>query len=634
MNIGFILLILAFIPALFKRSALFSLVWAIGSAFLAYDYLSVLFSFGMQDFLLSLPSPIGTASIYLDRLSAFFGLIFSVGLPLGIFFGHGYLKGQEQKGLSSHLFWLGLLGISMHALLWLKHSLLFLIFWELMGIASFFCVIHSGEKSFKVAINYLVTMQIGGLLLMVGFGMMYLKTGSFDFAHFAAMPRLPLYLLMIGFSFKAGFVPLSFWLPQAHPVAPSHISGIMSAMMIKTGIFGIMNLITVNPFSLIEILIFILVSLISAFWGVFHAMISGNLKRALAFSSIENIGVIGLGLSLGLLGLYFEKDYVAALGFAGALMHILFHSFFKAMLFYLSGNVQSATGSLELDELGSLAKKMPKTALFFLIGSFAIATLPLGNGFISEFSIYFGLFSLLKGSCIPCVIISILSMASLAFVGALALIAFGKIFGIVFLGEPRSEKAIDVKESPWQMRLPQLILSTLILFTGIAGGLGLKLVSPVLSFYGLDIGTELPGIYLQISLALCLMLIIFILLYFIRFKLVKEERANTWGCGYHQPNTRMQYSSYAFSHPLSYFLKPFVLQKREISEISELYPKQINFNIDIMDPFWEYLALPAAKAIGWFFSLFTKEQNRRINIYITFGLICLIILLIRALGFK
>ncbi|MCD8480576.1 MAG: hypothetical protein LRZ88_10390 [Candidatus Cloacimonetes bacterium] len=276
---------------------------------------------------------------------------------------------------------------------------------------------------------------------MAGFGILYLQTGSFDFSTLSAMHSLPLYLLLIGFGFKAGFVPLASWLPQAHPVAPAHVSGIMSALMVKCGLYGILTLLAMNSLNLREIAVFSLISIVTAFWGVIHAMISTNLKKALAYSTIENMGIIGIGLSVGLLGLDSVNPVMATLGFAGALLHSFFHSLFKALLFYLSGNILCATHSLEADDLGGLAKKMPRTAIYFLIGVIGISALPLGNGFISELAIYFGLYNAISANDLPALVMGIVLLVVMAFVGALALIAFAKLFGIIFLGEARSPKA-------------------------------------------------------------------------------------------------------------------------------------------------------------------------------------------------
>jgi len=636
MSIGFIILFLGLIPALWKRSGLFSIVWLMGSGFIAFEYLEVLYSRNVQDYLLLFPDPIGTANIGLNKLSAFFGVIFSIGLPLGMLYGHFYLKEHPGPGLRSHLFWLGLLGLSMHGLLWMRHSLLFLMLWEVMSISSFLCVIQDRSASLKAALNYIITMQIGAGFLIAGFGLLYLQTGSFDLSTLAAMPRLPMYLLMIGFAFKAGFVPFSSWLPQAHPVAPAHVSGIMSAMMIKAGLYGILVIISINSFNLREIAIFCLISVVTAFWGVIHAMISSNVKKALAFSSIENMGIIGIGLSVGLLGLDAGIPMMATLGFAGALLHTFFHSLFKALLFYLSGNILCASHTLEADLLGGLAKAMPRSAACFLIGTFAISALPIGNAFISEFSIYTGLLSAMAAHDLPAIVISVVLLAAMAFIGALALIAFAKLFGIIFLGEPRSEQATKARECPRGMCLPQVVLVAGILLTGIFGNVGLRFVKPLLRWMQLDMSgyIGLRNTFSQISIVLGIVLLVFGLLYLIRKLCVKDIVSPTWGCGYHKPSPRMQYTSLAFVHPLSYFLKPFILIKKERIKAEGLFAREVEYAEHSEDPFWKCIVEPVSKALNWFFGLFSGMHNGRTDAYIAWCVGFLIVVLVWVLGFK
>lgn len=636
MSIGFLILFLAIIPALWKRSGLFSILWLLGSGIIAFEYLEVIYSRTVQDFLISFPYPIGTANIGISKLSAFFGTVFAIGLPLGMLYGHFYLKQHPSEGIRSHLFWLGILGLSMHGILWMKHSLLFLMVWELMSISSFFCVIHDRQQSLKAGLNYIITMQIGAAFLMVGFGLMFIHTGSFDFNGLENMPRLPMYLLLIGFAFKAGFVPLASWLPQAHPVAPAHVSGMMSGLMIKAGLYGIILILLTNAFSLWEILFFCLLSIISAFWGVIHAMVSTNIKKVLAYSSIENIGIIGIGLCVGLLGKDAGIPAMATLGFAGAFLHIFFHSMFKALLFYLSGNVLVASHTLEIDKLGGLAKSMPFTAVYFLVGTIAISALPLGNGFISEFTILYGIFHAMGANDLPAMVFGAVLLSVLAFVGALALIAFSKLFAIIFLGEARQEEARNAQECPRGMRIPQLVLGLGILATGGIANLGLRFVKPILRWMALDMTMirDFQTTLNQVSIVLAIVVLLSALLYLIRRMCVRESISATWGCGYQKPNPRMQYGSYAFVHPLSYFLKPFILfsKKQKQGDMA----KGINpiNSMEAVDPIFKYIVEPVSNAMSWFFELFSHIHNGKTNSYIAWCLGFLILIIIWVLGVR
>lgn len=636
MSIGIIILLVALIPALWRRSGTFALLWLLGSGFMAFEYMQVLFSWSVQDYLVSFPLPIGEANIGLNKLSAFFGVIFSIGLPLGMLYGHFYLKAHVAGHLRMHLVALGILGLSMHGVLWMRHGLLFVLVWEIMSVSSFLCIIYDGKSSFKAALNYLITMQIGAAFLLAAFALLYYQTGSFDFGHLYNMPRLPLYLLLIGFAFKAGFVPLSSWLPLAHPVAPAHVSGIMSALMIKTGIYGILLVFGLNVFSLPEILIFTVIAIVSAFWGVIHAMISPNIKRALAYSSIENIGIIGIGLCLWLLGMRMDIPQLATLALAGALMHTFFHSLFKALLFYLSGNIQLATGSLEMNALGGLAKKLRTTSVFYLLATFAISALPIGNGFISEFSLYFGLLSALPQQSMILTIFAILLLGSLAFVGALALIAFARLFGISFLGEARSKAAMHINNLNRGLYIPQAILAGGILLTGLLGNLTLRFTKPLLRWLNMELDAlyNLAFIYRQLSIVLIFLLAIFLALYILRRSVVKESRGSTWGCGYQKPNPRMQYTSLAFSHPLSYFLKPFILLKRNLQKAEGLYPEEVSLTDELQDPVYRFITQPFTRALNWIYALFSRIAQGNSNAYVAWSLGFVLLLIIWIMGFK
>ncbi|MDD2331059.1 MAG: proton-conducting transporter membrane subunit [Candidatus Cloacimonetes bacterium] len=635
MSMGFLILLLSLIPALGKRSGFFVLFWILGSLTLGYEYTLALYGTSAGSWIISFPEPLGTAHLGLNPLSAFFGLVFSLGLPLGMLYGHYYLREHQEEGLGSHLFWLGVMGLSMHGILWIRHTLLFLMLWEVMSLSSFFCVIQDRDKSVKPGLDYLITMQVGAFLLLIGFGLAYLSSGSFDFSTLSGMNRIPLFLLLAGFSFKAGFFPVASWLPQAHPVAPSHVSGIMSGMMIKTGLYGILLLISCNLFSLAEILVFFLIALLSSFFGVIHALAEDNLKRALAFSSIENMGIIGLGICIGLLGGISGNPVMASLGFAGALLHTLFHSLFKPLLFYLSGNVLIATHSLKIDELGGLSKSMPATSRLFLIGVLAISALPVGNGFISEFTIYFGMIQGLKSQFLPAMLVSVFALAAMAFVGALALIAFSKLYSISFLGTARSRKAEKAREMKAGMLTAPVILGVLILVTGLTGQFALLGIKPLLSWFGYQ-EEALHGLQLvfgQMGIVFGILILFGLLLWLVRRICVRERLSNTWGCGYQKPRARMQYNSLAYTQPLSHFLKPFILIKKTRDSENAVFPAKLEYRQEVRDLVERFVILPVTRLIAAFLKLFSGIHNGKTNSYIAYSLVVLILLMFWVLRF-
>lgn len=636
MSIGILILLIAIVPALWKRSGIFVILWFLGSAFLAFEYMEVLYSRAVQDYLLSMPPPLGEIHIGLNKLSAFFGAIFSLGLPLGMLYGHFYLKEHTSEALRSHLFWLGIMGLSMHGLLWIRHSLVFLMVWELMSLSSFFCVLFSKQENLKPGLNYLIMMQVGAAFLIAGFGLSYLQSGTFNFSGFEDMNPLPMFLILVGFAFKAGVFPFASWLPQAHPVAPSHVSGIMSSMLVKTGFYGFLVIVSANRFSLREIIAMSLIFCISAFWAVSHMLNERNLKRILAFSTIENVGIAGMGMCLGLLGAHAKLPGMALMGFCGAFLHIFFHSIFKAQLFYNSGNIMHGGGGLDIDNLGGLAKKMPKTAVFTLLGVMTISAIPLTNGFFSEFNIFKAALEASDAVMLTHLLPSLLILASLAFIGALAMIAFFRFYGIAFLGAARSARADMATEAKLGLRMPIFILSLGILITGIFPNIPLRFVKPLLRWFDLDMHyyRELQILGLQITYVYVILIALFLLLYVLRRVCVKEKSSATWACGYPRVNRKMQSSSITFVQPLAYFLKPFMIKKSSVMKQPGAFPEQVDYSEEHPDQVWEMIVTPLSKLLSRMLLLFSGIHNGRTNSYIAWALAFLVLMLIWVAGFR
>ncbi len=613
----------------------FALGSFLASCLLAWGYGSVLFLNEPLAYTLDLGSGLGSADIVIDKLAAFFGLIFALGFPLGALYGHYYLKAHKAKGIGTHQLFLALMIISMHLVLVLRHALLFMIVWEIMSLASFFAILsdRDSEETTRNALYYFVMMQVGAAVLMIGFGLMYLQGGSLNFGASAAS-GLVKWLLIIGFAFKAGFFPFYSWLPKAHPVAPAHLSGLMSGLMIKTGIFGILLVITNAQWQAVELYILLLISLITAFNGVIHALEENNIKRALAYSSIENIGIIGIGICLWLLGRQFDSPLMATLGIIGAMMHTLNHSLFKPLLFYLSGNILAQTHTLNPDCLGGLNKKMPRTALLFLVGTAAISALPVLNGFISEFAIFVAALSGFQMGKLALTITSVAAGAGFAFVSALALIAFSKIYSIAFCGAPRSEAASHASETGFGMLISPIILASICVLLGVFGRVGLYIVQPLASTFGMDITVlESYGMVLsKISIVLLIFILLSSVIYYAKRRLTRLGQAPTWGCGYQKPQARMQYSSSAFINPLAYFLKPLVHKKEIKYRADGYFPNKISYEEEVWDYVDKGIVSTFSKWIARFYSFFDGIHNGRSNSYISYLLIALLAMLIWVLG--
>ncbi len=439
----------------------------------------------------------------IDRLSAFFILVVNITVFTGFLYARGYLepylKSKNALRFSIHYFSYIWLYLSMLMVVMFRDGLSFLIAWEIMALSSFFLVIFDAEDRtiLKTGISYLIQMHVGMLFILIAFLLLEKATGEMSFdalgAYFSSHSNIPLFILFfIGFGIKAGFIPLHTWLPEAHPAAPSHVSGVMSGVMIKMGIYGILRvLVPVQSDLLLIGIIILIISLISGVLGVMMAIVQHDLKRLLAYHSIENIGIIGIGIGLGMIGLATGNAMLALLGLAGGLLHVLNHSLFKSLLFFNAGSVYKATHTRNIEHLGGLMKKMPYTALLFLVGSLAICGLPPFNGFISEYLIYMGMFKSLSAANLYQSILILGTIVGLSLIGGLAVFCFTKAFGIAFLGEPRSEHASGAKEVGKNMIFPQYITVAFILIIGLGSVL---VVKPVFSIVAQTFGLPDAGL--------------------------------------------------------------------------------------------------------------------------------------------
>lgn len=630
-TLGLLILCSAIVLALFGKTGAFTWLAALASLPLLFANGAILIGYDPSQILNLKGFPV----ISPGYVPAFFGLIFSLGFPLGLIYGHHYLKAHPGKGLASHQVWLGLMMLSMQILILVQNSLHFLIAWEIMSLSSFFAIMNDRENAQTVsaALYYFVMMHIGAAFLFVGFGLQFAQTGSWNLAGTSFGPLVK-WLLLIGFAFKAGFFPFYSWLPRAHPVAPAHLSGMMSGLMIKTGIFGILLVLFNSSWQVFEICLLLGISLLTAFNGILHAMTESHIKRALAYSSIENIGIIGIGLSFWLLGNSSGNQTMSALGLAGALLHVLNHSLFKPLMFYLSGNILVGTHNLEPDSLGGLGKTMPRTAKLFLLGTFAISALPVMNGFISEFGIFSSILSGFSEFSLTNTLAAVFCGAGFAFVSALALIAFSKIYAITFLGEARSVHASEAREVSAGMLLSPLLLALFCALLGIFGRLGLLVVSRPAQVLGADpaVLRSFAGTLDLISIILVIFLMLAGLIYLLRKSFVKSRIEPTWGCGYVAASPRMQYTGSAFINPLAYFFKALIHHRSHKSRVQGYFPSELHYREEVRDYVDNSIIQFLCRSLLRFYRLFDGIHNGRTNSYITWLLVVLIALLIWVLG--
>jgi hydrogenase-4 component B len=592
--------------------------------------------------------PFGSLSLEMDALSALFAAPILVVAALAAVYGAGYLRSVEAKrntGVS--WFFFNLLAGSMLLVVLARNAMLFLLGWETMALASFFLVMFEGEQESvrRAGWTYLVATHIGTAFLLALFVVLGRGAETLDFSGFAIAAAAPatagaaFLFAVIGFGAKAGFMPLHVWLPEAHPAAPSHVSAVMSGVMIKTGIYGLARTLTfLGPpppwwgWTLVGI------GIVSGVLGVLFALAQHDLKRLLAYHSVENIGIIALGLGVGLLGVSYGHPAMAFLGFAGGLLHVVNHAAFKSLLFMGAGAVLHATGTREIDLLGGLLKRMPATAACFLVGSVAICGLPPLNGFVSEFLIYLGSFralaaksSLPLGALTACLSV----VGALALIGGLAVACFTKAFGVIFLGEPRSSHAEQAHAAGPTMRIPMVVLAIVCMVIGLAAPALVGLMGPVVAVLtgGMNLQMEIAwaGDVLGNVTAVALGgLTVAGLLALLRARLLARRSVTasvTWDCGYVAPTPRMQYTASSFADPLTRLFHMFLRTHRRFEPPSGLFPVASSLTTETSDVYRERLYRPVFTAVEKFLGRFRRLQHGRLNLYVLYIVLALLALL-------
>ncbi len=611
--------------------------------------IQVLLGGATEQFHFPWPVPYGEFFIELDPLSAWFLLPTLLLSALCAIYGVGYLRSwQGRRPLGPVWFFYGLLVLGMVLVLVARNAVLFLFAWELMAVASFFLVTfeHERESVREAGWIYFVATHLGTAFLLAFFLLLARETGSMDFNVWAAhgihtqgLASVLFLLAVVGFGTKAGFMPLHVWLPEAHPAAPSHVSALMSGVMIKTGIYGLLRAFTFLGTPLLWWgWGLIAIGLTSGVLGVLFALAQHDLKRLLAYHSVENIGIIALGLGVGLLGMSTGSSMLIVLGFGGALLHVLNHALFKGLLFLGAGAVLHGAGTLEIDHLGGLLKRMPWTAAIFLIGAVAISGLPPLNGFVSEFLIFLGAF---KGgiSTTGAIAASLLALiAGLALIGGLAVACFTKAFGIVFLGEPRSEHVSRAHEVGWTMRLPMLALVAGCVLIGLLAPVVVGSLQTVLaSFTHLEpaavsenlAAAASPLTFVVIGSGAFLLLLLALVL-FRRGLLAgrRVEQGATWGCGYAQPTPRMQYTASSFAQPLTNLFRPLLGTRTRVFKPQGIFPPDAALETITPDISHEEMYRPMFERAEAWLSQLRWLQHGNVQLYVLYIAMTLIVLLV------
>lgn len=588
-----------------------------------------------------------TWSFKLDALSGFFLAIVGLIVFAIAFFAPGYLRLEKKHSIARMNFFTGFFIVGMYLVLIANDVVSFMFAWEIMSITSYFLVAHHHEHAANrsAAFVYLLMAQASGLFILLSFSVLTKFSGEFSFGtimsnHLSSnWATIAFLLAFIGFGMKAGIVPLHVWLPKAHPVAPSHISALMSGVMLKVAIYGLLRF----CFSLIKNLhwqwgvLILFIGIASALLGVLYALMQHDLKKLLAYHSVENIGIIFIGIGLAIIFVSTNHPALGALGLAAALYHSLNHAIFKSLLFLGAGAILQKSHESDLEKMGGLIHKMPHTALFFLIGCLSIAALPPFNGFVSEWLTFQTALQvpLLESGILRALIP--VTAALLALTGALAAACFVKVYGIAFLGQARTRHVRHAKDPSFGMKSAMAFLAFLCLLFGVLPTLVLKTINVIPSNL---IGTGLINtdkwLWLtplsaktssySASLTLLGILIIGFLSYWLLRFFYKRNRiriAPPWDCGFGGLTPKMEYTATAFAMPIRRVFKG----AWHISEKTQKTNGTITYSLKIEDWFWQYFYEPLKNLISRLARIVAYIQGGNVRIYLAYAFFTLIFLL-------
>ncbi len=596
----------------------------------------------------------------LDALGSFFLLVIgALVLPVAIY-SQGYLSHEKRLtpiAIFLPLFILGMMGVVLS-----DDAFTFMLFWELMSVSSYFLVTHEHQhpENRKAGFIYLLMAHMAGLLIMGSFATLYATSGSFEFSAMRDAQLSPLWasvaFLLAGFGFgtKAGVVPMHGWLPDAHPVAPSNVSALMSGIMLKVAIFGFIritwDLMGSGDFQWWWGALVLAAGSSSAVSGVLMALQQHDLKRLLAYHSIENIGIILIGLGLAMLLAHFGHNTLAALGLIAALYHTINHALFKGLLFMGAGAVLHSTGSRNMEAMGGLIHRMPWTAAFFLVACISISALPPFNGFVSEWLTFqTALMAPQLGGALLTAIVPF-SAAMLALAGALAATCFVKVFGVVFLGHARSDIASDAKEVDDWMLVGMAIPALCCLLLGVLPTVFIPILDHVpqlllhTSLTSSSNGQAIdatqwlwltPMNAAHASYSAPIILLGMLLLGGVAFWRLHPKgtiirRSKMWSCGNPHTHARMQYNATSFSQPLRrIFAGLYQPDEHEHAERHQhaLLTTRVKYVVHVGDMVVKHLYQPIGHVTLWIAKVIRHEHQRGIHAYLTYTFATVLLLL-------
>ncbi|NTW60014.1 MAG: hydrogenase 4 subunit B [Nitrospirae bacterium] len=602
--------------------------------------------------------------IRLDPLSGFFLVVIGLLSSFVSLYSLGYLKGYlGLRPVTSLVVFSALFLAGMFLVVLADDAFFFLIAWEMMAASSYYLVLFEDERveNRRAAFLYLVVAHVGAIAILLSFGVMAgLATGFTGFQSYtfdamretdlpAGLASVAFLLAFFGFSAKAGVIPLHVWLPEAHPVAPSNVSALMSGVMLKTAIYGIVRV----AFDLIGdfpwwwgamVLVF---GLVSAVLGVLYALMQHDLKRLLAYHSVENIGIILIGIGLAMIFTSFDLPLLAALALIAGLYHTLNHALFKGLLFMGAGAVLHATHERNMEEMGGLIRFMPWTAVFFLVGCISISALPPFNGFVSEWLTYQA-FLLSPGLPNPLLNLLIpLGAALLALTSALAAACFVKAFGVTFLGHRRGHHHGIVREAGWSMRIGMMLASISCLALGVLPTVVIQWMDPLAEMLvGGTIAASASGFgwmwltpiaaerasYSAPVAFIGILSVVVVTYLLLHARPGALHRVPLWDCGFERITSRMQYTATSFAMPIRRIFGFIFSIKEQAGQLPPAahpaFPQRLYYHLRVRDRFWMWMYQPVVDASFWLSRRIGRMQHGRIQIYLIYSFVTILVLLI------
>jgi formate hydrogenlyase subunit 3/multisubunit Na+/H+ antiporter MnhD subunit len=600
----------------------------------------------------------------LDILSGYFLVVVGLLAFFVSIYSIGYVKGfLGRRSVTSLVVFYALFLAGMFLVVLADDALFFLIAWEMMAASSYFLVLFEDERieNRRAAFLYLVVAHVGAIAILLSFGVMAgLATGFTGFQSYtfdamretelpAGLATLAFLLAFFGFSAKAGVIPLHVWLPEAHPVAPSNVSALMSGVMLKTAIYGIVRVVfdLIGDFPWWWGALVLVFGLISSVMGVLYALMQHDLKRLLAYHSVENIGIILIGIGLAMIFTSFDMPLLAALALIAGLYHTLNHAMFKGLLFMGAGAVLHATHERNMEEMGGLIRFMPWTAVFFLIGCISISALPPFNGFVSEWLTYQ---AFLLSPSLPNTLLNLLiplGAALLALTSALAAACFVKAFGVTFLGHNRGHHHGTIHEADWSMRIGMLLASLTCLALGVLPTFLIKWMDPLADeLVGGTIAASASGVgwmwltpiaaerasYSAPIAFLGILSIVIITYLLLHSRPGAIRRVPLWDCGFEKVTSRMQYTATSFAMPIRRIFGYLFSIKEHVRQMPPAthpaFPERLHHHLRVRDRFWMWIYQPVVDASFWLSRRIGRLQQGRIQIYLIYSFVTILVLLI------